>query len=100
MLSAIKGINCLASYVGDEKVEYKSKNDAKQYKNYLTREDHALNINFRVNFVKMFIFKYKSARQLCESIYLPNAGFLSRGWFMRLWEGQPFNFGKFLVMSL
>jgi len=44
--------------VGDEKVENKSKNDVKQYKNYLTGEDDALNVNFRVIFVKTFIFKY------------------------------------------
>ena len=31
---------------------------------------------------------------------LPNADFLSSDWLMRLWEGQPFSFEKFLVMSL
>jgi len=31
---------------------------------------------------------------------LPNADFLSSDWFMRLWEGQPFSFEKFLVMLL
>ena len=31
---------------------------------------------------------------------LPNADFLSSDQFMRLWEGQPFSFERYLVMSL
>jgi len=29
---------------------------------------------------------------------LPNAGFLGSGWFMRLWEGQPFSFANFSIV--
>jgi len=31
---------------------------------------------------------------------LPNVDFLSSDWSMRLWEGQPLSFEKFLVMLL